>query len=56
MCTVRRGEVGGFGGADLMERDHLEHLSVDGKIILKWIFKTWDGKMGRHVQYCCDTL
>jgi hypothetical protein len=22
-----------------MERDHLEHLGVDGWIILKWIFK-----------------
>jgi hypothetical protein len=29
-----------------MERDHLEHLSVDGGIILKFIFKKWD--MGRH--------
>jgi hypothetical protein len=26
-----------------MEGDHLEDRSVDGKIILKWIFKQWDG-------------
>jgi len=23
------------------ERDHLDKLSVDGMIILKWIFRTW---------------
>jgi hypothetical protein len=32
-----------FGG-DLRERDHLEDLSIGGRIILKWIFKKWDGE------------
>jgi hypothetical protein len=35
----------GFWWADLRERDHLGDPGVDGRIILKWIFKKWDGSM-----------
>jgi hypothetical protein len=28
-----------------MEIDHSENLVFDGTIILKWIFKNWDGSM-----------
>jgi hypothetical protein len=32
--------IQGFDEGDLMDRDHLEDLGVDGTIILQWIFKT----------------
>jgi len=27
---------------NLRERDHLENIGVDGRIILRWIFRKWD--------------
>jgi len=29
-----------------VKEDHLENPDVDGRIILKWIAKTWDRKQG----------
>jgi hypothetical protein len=34
----------GFWWGDVRQRDHLEDLSVDGRIILKWNFKKWFGR------------
>ena len=35
----------GFWWGNLRERDHLEDPDLEGRIILKWIFKKWDGGM-----------
>jgi hypothetical protein len=34
----------GFWWEYLRKRDPMESLGVDGRIILKWIFKTWNGE------------
>jgi hypothetical protein len=42
-----RGEVHtGFWWRDPREGDHLEDPGVDGMIILKWVFKKWNGGHG----------
>jgi hypothetical protein len=38
----RRGAYRVWWG-DLKETDHLKDLSIDGRIILKWILNKWDG-------------
>jgi hypothetical protein len=46
VARMRKGEVHtGFWWGDLREGDHLGDPGVDGRIILKWIFKRWDGVM-----------
>lgn len=43
----RRGELHtGFWWGTLGERDHLDDLGLDGRIILKLIFKKWHSKGG----------
>jgi hypothetical protein len=31
-----------FWWENLRERDHLEDRAIDGRIILRWIFRKWD--------------
>jgi hypothetical protein len=38
----REEEYTGFWWRNLNERDHLEDLGVEGRIILRWIFRKWD--------------
>ena len=43
VARMGRGEAyTGFRWRNLRERDHLEDPGVDGRIILRWIFRKWD--------------
>ena len=45
-CSMYGGEkrcIQGFGGETRGEKDHLEDPGVGGTIILRWIFRKWDG-------------
>jgi hypothetical protein len=39
---------------NLSEREHLEDQGVDGKTILRWIFREWDGVVD-HIDLVQDT-
>ena len=43
----RKGEVcTRFWWGNLRERDHWGDQDVDGRIILRWIFRKWEGVVG----------
>jgi hypothetical protein len=39
----RGGVHAGYGWGSLGERDHFEETGLDGRRILRWIFRRWDG-------------
>jgi hypothetical protein len=44
-CSTYGGRVEvhtGFWWGNLRERDHLEYPGVDGRVILKWVFRKWN--------------
>ena len=43
MGERRREAYTGFWWGGLREGDHLGDPNVDGRIILRWIFRKWDG-------------
>jgi hypothetical protein len=42
-CSTHREEERCIQVGNLEGSDHFGDLGVDGKIILEWIFKQWDG-------------
>jgi hypothetical protein len=54
VCSTYGGEerrIQGFGGGNLRERDQLGNPDVDGRIIIRWIFKEvgWRGMDWIHL-------
>ena len=43
-----------FGGGNLRERDHWGNQDVDGRIILRWIFRKWGRACGDWMELAED--
>ena len=55
MARMGMGDVcTGFWWGNLRERDHCGNPEVDGRIILRWIFRKWDGGCGDWMELAQD--
>jgi hypothetical protein len=45
----------GFWWGDLKKRGHLEEVGIDGRVILKWVFKRRLGSWTRLIQFKIGT-
>jgi len=45
-CMGEKRGVHRFRWGNLRERDHLEEPGIGGTVILRWIFRKWDGGHG----------
>jgi len=43
---IRENELTSFWWGNLRASDHLGNPGVDGRILLRWIFRKWDGGHG----------
>jgi len=39
-------DVKGFGVGNLRERDHLVDPDLDGRMVLRWVFRKWNLGLG----------
>jgi len=56
MCRLwwRREVCTGFWWGNLKERDHWGNPDVDGRVILRWIFRKWGGGFGDWMELAQD--
>ena len=51
---LRGEECTGFWWGNLRERDHWGDPDADGRIILRWIFRKWEGGCGNWMELAQD--